>query len=130
MVTLTKFRLKKYICTGSKYPIIVVCMYINKNTEAERCCRSVPDFDSEPTLIALDCEMCCTTQGSRELLSVSVVDSNGTALLETLVQPAGDILDLRTGITGITAADLKVLISDFVFKIKSHPEKIQKDFDR
>ena len=51
--------------------------------------------------------MCETTKGPRELLGVSVVDADGKALLRTLVKPRGDILDLKTDITGIKPADLE-----------------------
>ena len=42
--------------------------------------------------------------GSRR--PTQVVDAHGNALLKTLVKPRGDIIDLRTDITGITAEQL------------------------
>lgn len=35
-----------------------------------------------------------------------MVDSHGNALLKTLVKPRGDVIDLRTDITGITSEQL------------------------
>jgi RNA exonuclease 1 len=51
--------------------------------------------------------MCTTTKGPKELLGVSVVDEDGEVLLDTLVQPRGTVIDLKTNITGVTMADLE-----------------------
>ena len=69
--------------------------------------REVPDLARPPRLLALDCEMCSTSSSPRELLFVSLVDERGAPLLETLVQPQGTILDLKTSLTGITAKQLE-----------------------
>eukprot|EP00242_Pyramimonas_sp_CCMP2087_P014025 CAMPEP_0198211550 /NCGR_PEP_ID=MMETSP1445-20131203/24446_1 /TAXON_ID=36898 /ORGANISM="Pyramimonas sp., Strain CCMP2087" /LENGTH=709 /DNA_ID=CAMNT_0043885825 /DNA_START=87 /DNA_END=2216 /DNA_ORIENTATION=+ len=62
---------------------------------------------NRPRLLAIDCEMCTTTKGPKELLGVSVVDEDGEVLLDTLVQPRGTVIDLKTNITGVTMADLE-----------------------
>ncbi|KAK3245328.1 hypothetical protein CYMTET_45101 [Cymbomonas tetramitiformis] len=70
--------------------------------------RSPEHPTSKPAKIyAMDCEMCTTTRGDRELLGVSVVDSDGAVVVKTLVQPRGAVADLKTGITGITTKDLE-----------------------
>lgn len=40
-------------------------------------CRSAPSYDEEPTLFAIDCEMCATANDDKALLSLCMVDVNG-----------------------------------------------------
>ena len=60
-----------------------------------------------PRMIGVDCEMCETDVDPRALVGVSVVDEEGGVLLKELVQPPGNIVDLKTDITGLTLKDLK-----------------------
>ncbi|KAI8469105.1 MAG: hypothetical protein J3K34DRAFT_522384 [Monoraphidium minutum] len=60
-----------------------------------------------PRLLALDCEMCETSESANALLSLAVVDEAGGVVFKELVQPEGEIIDLRTPITGITPAHLE-----------------------
>ena len=69
------------------------------------------DAGSHPTpegvdrLVAVDCEMCQTTEGLA-LTRVTVVDDVSTVLYDALVKPAAPITDYLTPFSGITAAML------------------------
>lgn len=69
--------------------------------------RQPPDVQRAPPIIAVDCEMCETVDSKRALLSVTAVDHGGCVVLDTLVRPSAQIVDLRSDITGITAAQLE-----------------------
>ncbi|KAJ3615200.1 hypothetical protein NHX12_018768 [Muraenolepis orangiensis] len=76
--------------------------------------------DSSP-LYGLDCEMCFTEKGN-QLTRISLVDSSGQCVLDTLVQPPNRILDYLTRFSGITAAMLQpitTIISDVQRKLVS-----------
>ncbi|XP_034043617.1 RNA exonuclease 5-like isoform X2 [Thalassophryne amazonica] len=62
-------------------------------------------MDSSP-LYGLDCEMCLTVHGY-EVVRVSLVDSDGTCVLDELVKPKNRIIDYLTKFSGITAAMLQ-----------------------
>lgn len=57
--------------------------------------------------MALDCEMCATRDDAHALLGVCLVDEQGGIVYRELIQPEGEILDLRTELTGISAKDLQ-----------------------
>ncbi len=50
--------------------------------------------------------MCETDDDTRALVGVSVVDDEGNILLKTLVKPPGNIVDMRTEITGLKAENV------------------------
>eukprot|EP01012_Entosiphon_sulcatum_P062179 TRINITY_DN8835_c0_g1_i1.p1 TRINITY_DN8835_c0_g1~~TRINITY_DN8835_c0_g1_i1.p1 ORF type:complete len:552 (-),score=82.00 TRINITY_DN8835_c0_g1_i1:8-1522(-) len=57
-------------------------------------------------MLALDCEMCVTTQGL-ELTRCSIVDANGEVLFDELVKPDNPIVDYVTKYSGMTAERLE-----------------------
>ena len=46
--------------------------------------RTAPLYDEEPTLLAVDCEMCATDSDDKALLSLCVVDVDGNIVLQVL----------------------------------------------
>ena len=82
---------------------------------------------SAPRVISLDCEMVGTTQGA-ELAKITLVDAaTSEVLLDTFVRPEGEVVDLRTATSGVTAKDLKnaaysfrelqtMLLSQYIFR--------------
>jgi DNA polymerase III epsilon subunit-like protein len=77
-------------------------------TLCRRSCRHAPNFVAQPRAFALDCEMCATSTSDRAPVSAVLVDQNGATVMDTLIQPEGDIVDMRTQIHGITEAQVKV----------------------
>lgn len=71
--------------------------------------RSIPAYDQEPTLLAVDCEMCVIENDDKALLSLCAVDMAGERVMHELVVPEGPVKDFKTAITGHTAADLEGL---------------------
>ncbi|WOO85734.1 Exonuclease GOR [Vanrija pseudolonga] len=62
-------------------------------------------------VVGMDCEMIYTTSGS-SLARVTIVDEDGAALLDELVRPRSDILDLNSRFSGITAEDMLSAVMD------------------
>lgn len=71
--------------------------------------RATPSFDQEPSMLGVDCEMCVTEDDDKALLSLCVVDTDGSRVIHEMVMPEGHVKDFRTAITGHTAADLEGL---------------------
>eukprot|EP00208_Stichococcus_sp_RCC1054_P002596 CAMPEP_0206146364 /NCGR_PEP_ID=MMETSP1473-20131121/30120_1 /ASSEMBLY_ACC=CAM_ASM_001109 /TAXON_ID=1461547 /ORGANISM="Stichococcus sp, Strain RCC1054" /LENGTH=307 /DNA_ID=CAMNT_0053542879 /DNA_START=263 /DNA_END=1183 /DNA_ORIENTATION=+ len=69
--------------------------------------RQKMEYDTEPRLLAIDCEMCATATDDKALLSLCMVDTEGTAIIHEMVRPEDAVTDFRTAITGHTAADLE-----------------------
>lgn len=44
-------------------------------------CRQKMEYDEEPKLLAIDCEMCATAGDDKALLSLCMVDTDGTSIL-------------------------------------------------
>ena len=44
--------------------------------------RELPDYTQEPVLVALDCEMCATTEDDRALLGLCLLDVHGEVLVQ------------------------------------------------
>lgn len=57
-------------------------------------------------IAVIDCEMCDTLSGP-QLTRLSLLDSAGQTLLDTLVRPAEPILNYRTEFSGLTEKDLQ-----------------------
>lgn len=56
----------------------------------------------------MDCEMVKTESDNSCLVSLSLVNDKGKPLFYALVKPREQVLDYRSGITGVTASDLEV----------------------
>lgn len=62
--------------------------------------------EARPRIIAMDCEMCSTCIGL-ELARISLVEENGSVLMDDFALPINPILDYNTKFSGITEAVLK-----------------------
>lgn len=62
------------------------------------------DCTASSPMYALDCEMCQTTNGEKELTRISIVNENLEVVYDTLVKPYNKITNYLTKFSGITKA--------------------------
>ncbi|KAI8385602.1 hypothetical protein BD560DRAFT_452573 [Blakeslea trispora] len=66
-----------------------------------------PRSEGQPKrIIAVDCEMVLTVKGSA-LARITLIDEDGSVLLDEMVKPDQPVIDYLTKYSGITPADLK-----------------------
>jgi len=58
-------------------------------------------------IYTLDCEMCVTELNRSELTRVTLIDENGTCLIDSFVKPFNNIIDYVTCFSGVTEESLK-----------------------
>jgi RNA exonuclease 1 len=78
-------------------------------------CRKDCENDTLPQVIAIDCEMCMSEdpksgeKNGKELVRLSLVGITKDFVFDTLVRPLHPIVDLRTGIHGVTMEHLETV---------------------
>ncbi|KAI9830865.1 MAG: RNA exonuclease 3 [Phylliscum demangeonii] len=114
----------RYTCCNEDFPTAPACTtaahHVFKASDVKRMALVLPfETTTEPATatapptaahahaaLAMDCEMCYTVYGM-ELVRLTVVAwPSGDPVLDVLVRPAGEILDLNTRFSGVSAADL------------------------
>jgi hypothetical protein len=58
-----------------------------------------------PELMGMDCEMGETAEDENALIGLGVVDDEGETVLDELIRPPSELLDVRTEITGFNISD-------------------------
>ncbi|OCT61617.1 RNA exonuclease 5 [Xenopus laevis] len=113
---LTRYLLSQEEMRKNNYPLVGSpdsIDYVNSG-----CSREITD---DSPLFGLDCEMCLTDKGS-ELTRISLVDANGSCIMDELVKPDNIIRDYMTRFSGITRKLLlpvKMKLKDVQHKLKS-----------
>ncbi|XP_023232958.1 RNA exonuclease 1 homolog isoform X1 [Centruroides sculpturatus] len=89
-------------CMTSKYHVSnQVTHNLDKFVKTKSLSENIENYG----IFALDCEMCFTIQGL-EIAKISVVQSNGEIIYNTLVLPENPVIDYNTSFSGITEDDL------------------------
>lgn len=66
---------------------------------------------NESPMFSLDCEMCRTTSGELEVTRVTLVNEREEVVIETFVHPENRITDYLTEYSGVTADDLRDVVT-------------------
>lgn len=106
---------KRHACCSQPAPADGCCVatcHVSDNFDPENlvgymATMDKPDpEDGNHGVYALDCEMCYTQNGC-ELTRVTVINSDGTTVYETIVKPDSPILDYNTRFSGIQEKDME-----------------------
>jgi len=94
--TIEQLLLTKYQLKDNLYP----------NHDEHPTYISLPTGESKYSMVAIDCEMCETSEG-KELTRVTFVDSEHNVIYDELVKPHNEIIDYYTVFSGITEEKLE-----------------------